>query len=138
MEKGSIKIIYEDGKTPSLEVELANNDLWLTKYEMARLLNCFVQSIDANLHSIFKSHLLWENDCTYCNKYIDRGIEKQCMYYNLETLIFVSYRINTLEANIFRQFINAALRERLLRNKTPKKSTKLVWFFQAEKNCMWN
>jgi hypothetical protein len=41
MEKGNIQFIYEDGKTPSLEVELVNNNLWLTVNEMARLLNCF-------------------------------------------------------------------------------------------------
>ena len=66
METGYIKINIEDGKTPSVEAQLVNNNLWLTRYEMARLLNCFVQKIDTNLRSIFKSHLLWEEDCSYC------------------------------------------------------------------------
>ena len=43
MEHGHIKINIEEGKTPSVEVQLVNNNLWLTRYEMARLLNCFVQ-----------------------------------------------------------------------------------------------
>jgi len=136
MEKGSIKFIYEDGKAPLLEVELANNNLWLTKYEMAHLLNCFVQKIDANLRSIFKNHLLWENDCTYCNRYMDRGIEKQTMYYNMEALIFVSYRINTLEAKVFRQFVNSALREHLRKGKITK--TKFVWLFRPNQHYWWN
>ncbi|GHU83702.1 hypothetical protein FACS189415_6550 [Bacteroidia bacterium] len=105
MEKGSIKFIYEDGKTPSLEVELANNNLWLTKYEMAHLFNCFVQKVDANLRSIFKDKLLWESDVCHNNRYTDnKGNERQTMYYNMEVLIFVSYRVNSLEAKVFRQF----------------------------------
>ena len=60
METGYIKINNEEGKTPSVEAQLVNNNLWLTKNQMARLFNCFVAKIDANLRSIFKQHLLWE------------------------------------------------------------------------------
>jgi hypothetical protein len=139
MEKGNIKFIYEDGKTPSLEVELANNNLWLTKYEMARLLNCFVQKIDANLRSIFKEHLLWENDVCHNNRYTDNnGKEHQMMYYNMEVLIFISYRVNTMEAKIFRQFVNSALREHLRKDNTPKQRVKLVWAYIQTPNYWLN
>ncbi|GHT75587.1 hypothetical protein AGMMS50262_11310 [Bacteroidia bacterium] len=139
MEKGSIKFIYKDGKTPLLEVELANNNLWLTKYEMAHLLNCFVQKIDANLRSIFKDKLLWESDVCHNNRYTDNnGKERQTMYYNMEVLIFVSYRVNTLEAKVFRQFVNSALREHLRKDKSPKQSVKLVWAYMPAQNYWWN
>ena len=137
METGSIKIIIEEGKTPCVEAQLVNNNLWLTKYEMARLLNCFVAKIDANLRSIFKSRLLWEEDCSYCNRYIDKGIEKQTMYYNMEVLIFISYRVNSYEAQIFRQFINSALREHL-RKKETEKCTKLLWYFRNNQDYWLN
>ena len=137
METGSIRIIIEKGKTPSIEAELVDNNVWLTKFEMARLLNCFVQKIDANLRSIFKSHLLWEDDCTCCNRYIDRGIEKQTIYYNMEVLIFISYRVNSFEAQIFRQFINSALREHL-RKKETEKCTKLLWYFRNNQDYWLN
>ena len=135
MERGSIKINIEEGKTPSVKAQLVDNNLWLTKNEMARLLNCFVQKIDANLRRIFKSNLLWEKDCTYCNRYIDKGIEKQTMFYNMEVLIFISYRINSFEAKIFRQFVNSALREYLQADKTPE--TKLVWAYLSTQNEYW-
>ena len=136
MEKGYIKINIEDGKTPSVEAQFVNNNLWLTKYEMARLLNCFVQKIDANLRSIFKQHLLWESDCSHCNRYMDKGIEKQTMYYNMEVLIFISYRVNSFEAKIFRQFVNSALREHLQKKKT--KETKLVWQYMPTQSYWLN
>ena len=137
METGNIKINIEEGKAPCVEAQLVNNNLWLTKHEMARLLNCFVAKIEANLRSIFKSRLLWEEDCSYCNRYIDRGIEKQTMYYNMEVLIFISYRVNSYEAQIFRQFINSALREHL-RKKETVKCTKLLWYFRNNQDYWLN
>jgi hypothetical protein len=136
MDKGFIKINIEEGKTPSVEARLVNNDLWISKNEMARLLNCFPQKIEANLRSIFKDNLLWENECTYNRRYTDGGIEKQCLYYNLEVLIFISYRVNTPEARVFRQFVHSALRNELQQSKTPE--IKLFWSFQPQLNYCWN
>ena len=138
MKTGFIKINIEEGKTPSVEATLVNNDLWISKYEMARLLNCFPQKIEANLRSIFKDNLLWESDCTCNHRYTDKGIEKQCLYYNLEVLIFISYRVNTLEAKLFRQFVNSTLRNELQKGKTPKGNIKLFWSFQPQMKYCWN
>ncbi|MDR1592991.1 MAG: hypothetical protein LBS43_00725 [Prevotellaceae bacterium] len=132
METGSIKIINEEGKAPSVEMQLINNDLWLSSYEIAKTFNCFPQKIEANLRSIFKNHLLWENDCTYNHRYTYKGQERQCLYYNLEVLIFLSYRIATFEALIFRQFLKSALREHL-QKKENKNDTKLFWYFNLNR-----
>jgi len=89
------------------------------------------------LRSIFKNNLLWEDDCTYCNRYIDKGIEKQTMYYNLEVLTFISYRVNSFEANVFRQFINSALLEHLQKKKIPE--VPLFWvYLPKQKTCVLN
>jgi hypothetical protein len=138
METGYIKINIEEGKTPLVEAQLADdNNLWLSKWEIARLFGCFVQKVDANLRSIFKQHLLWEKDCSYCNRYTDKGVEKQTVYYNLEVLIFLSYRIASFEAEIFRQFLHSALEERL-QKKEIKDGTKLIWSFMNGQDYCWN
>jgi hypothetical protein len=114
-----------------MESTLVNNDLWLTKYEIAKLLNCFPQKVETNLHSIFKSNLLWEDDCTRNRRYTDKGIEKQCLYYSREVLIFISYHVNSFEAKVFRQFINSVLREHLKKDKQPEKSAKIFWLYEV-------
>jgi hypothetical protein len=76
MQTGYIKINFEEGKTPSMEMQLANNNLWLTKNELARFFSVFVQKIDAELNTIFKNKLLFEQDCMFCNRYMDKGLEK--------------------------------------------------------------
>jgi hypothetical protein len=111
MEKRSIKIIIEEGKTPSVKAQLVDNTVWLAKWEIARLFGCYGQKVEMNLRSIFKSRLLWENEVCHTYRYTEKGIEKQGVYYNLEVLIFLSYRIGTLETCIFRDFVNHSLRE---------------------------
>ncbi|MDR2146319.1 MAG: hypothetical protein LBE91_07670 [Tannerella sp.] len=125
MERGNIQIKMEEGKAPVVEATLINNGLWLTSNEIARFLGCFVQTVNGHLRSIFREHLLWERECSVCNRYIDKGIEKQTVFYNLEVLIFVSYRVNSLEARIFRQFIHSVLRKHLKKKKTS--DAKIVW-----------
>jgi hypothetical protein len=138
MEAGSIKIIIEEGKTPSVEAQLVNNNLWISTWEIARLFNVFNQKIEINLRSIFKSHLLREEEVSFTHRYTDKGIEKQIVYYNLEVLIFLGYRIATPEAKVFRQFVNTALCERLKKDKTPERDVKIVWLYNCQINCLWN
>jgi hypothetical protein len=126
METGYIKIIREEGKAPSVEAQLANNTLWMDKYSIAKMFNCYPQKVEANLRSIFKNRLLYESDVTYTHRYIYKGIERQCLYYNMEVLIFLSYRIASFEAKIFRQFVNSALREHLQKKERPPKYH-IVW-----------
>jgi hypothetical protein len=134
METGSIKIKIEEGKAPSIEAQLVNNNLWLTKNEIARFLGVFVQKIDAELRNIFKAGLLLEQDCTYSNRYLDKGVEKQTMFYNLELLIFLAYRINSFEAKIFRQFVHSALRKELQKNTPPEMY--IAWEYLKNGYCL--
>jgi hypothetical protein len=126
METGYIKINIEEGKSPSIEAQLANNTLWMDKHSIAKMFNCFPQKVEANLRSIFKSRLLYESDVIYTHRYTYKGIERQCLYYNMEVLIFLSYRIASFEAKIFRDFINQSFREHLKKKNRPQQY-KIVW-----------
>lgn len=126
MKTGYIRIINEENKAPSVEAQLINNNLWMNKYEIAKTFNCFPQKIEANLRSIFKSHLLWEEDCTYNHRYTCRGQERQCRYYSMDVLIFLSYRIASFEAKIFRDFVRHALQEHLQKKDKPQQY-KIIW-----------
>jgi predicted membrane-bound dolichyl-phosphate-mannose-protein mannosyltransferase len=112
METGYIKIIREEGKA------LVNGTLWVHKYEIA------------------KTELLKESDVTYTYRYTYKGTERQAVYYNLEMLIFLSYRIATFEAQIFRRFIGSALREHL--QKEENRDTKLFWYFKQGRDYLLN
>lgn len=134
METGYIKINNIEDEQASIEAQLVNNTVWLTKNEIARLFNVFVNTIGNNLRSIFNSKLLYETDVTHTYRYTDKnGNERQTIFYNLDAIIFVSYRIASPNAVLFRQWLNDALREHLHKEET-KKYSQLVWIFQSGKN----
>ena len=83
----------------------------MTKHEMADLFNVFVSVVGNNLRSIFKSGLLREEDVTRIHKYENNGRPCEMTLYNLEALIFVSYRIASYEAQAFREWLMRALTE---------------------------
>jgi hypothetical protein len=127
MKRGYITINSAEGKVPSIEAHLVDGNLWVTKAELARIFGVYVRKIDAELCRIFKEQLLFEQDCSLCHRYIDKGIEKQTMYYNLEVLIFISYRVNSFQTKVFRQFATSALRKRLQNRKAPEE--KVFWAY---------
>lgn len=132
MEKGYIKINFEDYKNPLVEMRLVNNDLWLIKSELARFFGVSEQKITAELNAIFRNRLLYERDCVRCNRYIDKGLEKQTTLYNLDVLIFLAYRLDSVQAQIFRRFLKSALYEHL--RKPKQAETKIVWTYLPKYN----
>jgi hypothetical protein len=124
MERGYIKITENDRHEFTVEAKLVNGTLWITKHEIADLFNVFTNSIGNNFRSIFKSGLLREENATRIHKYENNGRQCEMILYNLEALIFVSYRIASFEARAFREWVMRALTE-YTRTK-PKKETEVL------------
>jgi hypothetical protein len=62
MDTGYVKIIFEEGNAPYVEAQLVNGNIWISKWTMCQLFNCFYQKIDKNISSIFKQGLCLCND----------------------------------------------------------------------------
>ena len=131
---GTIKMSFEENRTPLIEMQLENNNLWLTQNELARFFGVFVSKINAELNAIFKNGLLNEWDCIRYNCYIDKGLEKQTVLYNLDVLIFLAYRIDSFEAKVFREFVKSALHKHLQKRNLPK--MKIVWAYVPKDYCL--
>lgn len=102
---------------PIVSVKIENGNVWMTKHELARLFGVFVQTIDANVRSIFKSRLLYDGDVTITEKQ-NKSI---VTYYNLEAIIFLSFRINTYYTKLFREWVlNSLCEYKRLQEKKPE------------------
>ncbi len=132
MEKGYIKIT--DGKLGQsiVEAKLVSGTLWLTKYEIADLFNVSVISIGNSFRAIFKSGTLREEKVTRMHKYENKHRQCEVMLYNLEAIIFVSYRVASLEARAFREWVMEALTE-YTKAKPPKETEVLIVYNLASK-----
>lgn len=111
MERGYIKIKENNENQLIVEAKLVNCTLWMTKHEIADLFNVFVSFVGNNLRAIFKSGILQEKNVTRIHKYENNGRQYEMTLYNLEALIFVSYRIASFEAQAFREWLMKALTE---------------------------
>lgn len=104
-----ITIRETDPKGFVVEVKLIDGNLWLTKHEIADLFNVFVNTIGNNLRAIFKSGILREEDVSSVHSFDQNGKLSSITLYNLEVLIFLSYRIASFEAQAFRKWVMKAL-----------------------------
>lgn len=86
LHRGNITItgLEDINRHPTVSVKLENGNVWLTKHELARLFGVFIQTIDANMRSIFKSRILNESEATITEKQDKLYVT----YYNLEAVIF--------------------------------------------------
>lgn len=132
MERGYIKIKENTSHQLVVEAKLVNCTLWMTKHEIADLFNVFVSAVGNNLRAIFKSGLLREENVTRIHKYENNGRQCEMTLYNLEALIFVSYRIASFEAQAFREWVMKALTE-YIRTKPKKEAEVLIVYNLSSK-----
>ena len=109
MERGYINIKDDECGHYTVEAKLVNGTLWLSEWEIAHLFNTVTTSIRNSFRAIFNSGLLYENKVTYEHRSVDN--KSSCKLYNLEALIFVSFRVHSLEARAFREWVFKALSE---------------------------
>lgn len=132
MERGYIKIKENETNQWIVEAKLVNCTLWLSKHEMANLFNVFVNSIGNNLRAIFKSGILREEEVTKIHKFENNGCQSEVILYNLEALIFVSYRISSYESRALREWVMKALTE-YTRTKPKKEKEVLIVYNLSSK-----
>ena len=131
MERGYIKITEEEIGKPIVEVKMVNGTVWMFKHEIARLFDVYLQTVGNNFRSIFKSHLLREEEVTMEIKLKnERGNDIYVTYYNLEAIIFLSYRIDSRYAKAFREWVMNALCEYNPMEKKPQEM--LIVFSQGK------
>ena len=110
-------IIYQsaDG-TPNIEVRVNNETVWLSQKQMAELFNCSVDNIGLHLKNIFKESELNENSVTeeYSVTASD-GKNYLVKHYNLDAIISVGYRINSLRGTQFRIWATKILKEYIIK-----------------------
>ena len=95
-----------------VEAFLHDENIWLTQKRMAELFNVEVPTINEHLKNIFKSRELDEN--SVIRKFLttaNDGKKYMTIYYNLDAIISVGYRVNSKEATQFRVWATKVLKE---------------------------
>ncbi len=120
MEKENKIIIYttDDGKA-KIEVKLENETVWLTQKQMAELFYCSIDNVALHLKNIYIERELEENrtseESSVVQKEGVRAVSRPMKLYNLDAIISVGYRINSLRGTQFRIWATQRLKEYIIK-----------------------
>lgn len=109
-------VLYQPNDTIHLEVRMANESVWLTQPQIALLFGVQRPAITKHLRNIFKSGELDESSVSSILEHTATdGKTYQTQFYNLDAILSVGYRVNSINATMFRKWANSVLKEYLLK-----------------------
>lgn len=109
-------IFLLEGKEDGIQVMYKDETIWATQKAMAQLFDCSTDNIGLHLKNIFASGELVKDSVTEKNSATAAdGKNYQTMFYNLDAIISVGYRVNSVRATQFRQWCTFVLRQFAIR-----------------------
>jgi hypothetical protein len=104
----------EDGNI-EIEVYMANDNMWMSQQIMSILFGVEEHTITYHIQEIFKSGELEKNPTTRNIRVVrtegKRQVNREIQFYNLDMVISVGYRVNSVKATQFRKFATRVLHE---------------------------
>ena len=99
-----------------VSVLLKNENIWLSQKAMSHLFDCSSDNISLHLKNIFKSGELEQNSVTEdFSVTADDGKNYRVKHYNLDAIISVGYRVNSLRGTQFRIWATKQLKEFIIK-----------------------
>ena len=109
-------IFILEGQEDGIQVMYKNETIWATQKAMAQLFDCSTDNIGLHLKNIFASGELVKDSVTEkTSATAADGKNYQTMFYNLDAIISVGYRVNSVRATQFRQWCTFVLRQFAIR-----------------------
>ena len=109
-------IFMLEGKDDGIQVIYKNETIWATQKAMAQLFDVGVPAISKHLKNIFESGELDGNSViSKMETTASDGKNYDTTFYNLDAIISVGYRVNSVRATQFRQWCTFVLRQFAIR-----------------------
>lgn len=111
--------IYQstDGQT-QIEVAFGEDTVWLTNSQLVELFDSSKANISEHIKHVFQSNELDEGATVRKFRTVqqegNRLVERNRVHYNLDVIIAVGYRVNSIRGTQFRQWATQRLRDYLI------------------------
>ena len=112
-------VLYQPEESVQIEVRVQDESVWLSQQQMAELFATDRTSILRHIGNIYKTHEL--DETATCAKIAQvrqeggRTIVRQIPFYNLDMIISVGYRVNSIRGTRFRQWANKVIKAYMLK-----------------------
>jgi hypothetical protein len=112
-------VVYQPNETIRLDVRLENETVWLTQSQMGELFGCTTRNVRLHLENIYSCGEL-SPEATRKDFFLvrlegTRQVRRTVTCYNLDAIISVGYRVNSVLGVKFRQWATQVLKDYLLR-----------------------
>lgn len=109
-------IFQLEGKENGIQVVYKDETIWATQKSMAALFDVGIPAVSKHLKNIFEEGELMENSViSKMETTAADGKKYQTQFYNLDAIISVGYRVNSVRATQFRQWCTYVLRQFAIR-----------------------
>jgi hypothetical protein len=106
-------ILYNDGEL-ELKVSLNEETIWLTQKQLSELFNVEIHTINYHIKNIYKQKELDKistiRKIRIVQKEGNREIQRDVEHYNLDMIISIGYKVNSITATKFRQWATSILK----------------------------
>ena len=113
-----IEIYQSDDGQTQIQVRLEQDTIWLSRAQMAELFDKDSDTIGLHLKNIYKSNELDKPATTEKSSVVQtegkRQVRRKIMFYNLDAIISVGYRVNSKKGTRFRIWATQRLKEHLV------------------------
>ncbi|MFI3142047.1 MAG: virulence RhuM family protein [Clostridia bacterium] len=99
-------------KQDAIQIKYYDENLWLTQKSMAELFDCTIANITMHLKNIFSTDELDEN--SVIKDFLITAEDRKnynTKFYNLDAVISVGYRVNSIKATQFRRWATQVLKK---------------------------
>lgn len=119
METKNQILIYSSNDKANLKIDvrLEDDTVWLTQAQIAELFGTKRPAITKHLINIYNSGELNEDSTSSIFEHMgNKGVQKyKTKYYNLDVILSVGYRVNSINATQFRIWASKILKDYLLK-----------------------
>lgn len=104
-------VIYKSGEI-ELNVTLKENNIWLSANDIANIFDVNRPAIVKHIGNIYKTDELDKHStCSILEQVASDGKKRKINFYNLDMIISVGYRVNSIKATKFRKWATSVLKQ---------------------------
>jgi prophage maintenance system killer protein len=119
MQLNQIEIFKTSDGRSEIHVRLVDDSIWLTQSQIVELFDSSKANISEHIKHIFQSGELDEKSTVRnfrtVQKEGERQVERERIHYNLDVIISVGYRVNSIRGTQFRQWATQRLKDFLIK-----------------------
>ncbi len=111
-------VVYQPDNVERIVVRFDGDTVWLLQPQIAELFKCSLENVRLHLKNIYASEELDKSatskESLEVRREGNRSVTRRFTYYNLDAIISVGYRVNSIIGVRFRQWATRIIKERML------------------------